>query len=130
LAAAALAAACLVAATPLAAFAARLSALPAGFSRALRVVLEVAAAGGAAFAGNFAPLVFIHCRESAVRRAALVSSTILFSHDYSRLSTNGDDPDRRRSLIGLPIANEPAPFVVAQFLRNPCESLHEFATSR
>jgi hypothetical protein len=112
-----------LAAAALAAFAASLSARAAGFSGALWVILEVSAAGRASFAGNLAALFFVHCRESAIRRAALVSTTIFFSHDYSTSIANGDVTDRRQALIGLRAENEPGPSRVARIPFNPCESL-------
>jgi hypothetical protein len=81
-----LAAAALVAAAARAALAAAagFSALAAGFRRALGIILEIAAAGRAALAGDLALFILIHRSEALVAGSTLASTIILFGHD-SRL---------------------------------------------
>jgi hypothetical protein len=50
-----------------------LPALAAGFGGALRVVLEVSAAGLTAFAGDFALLLLVHRCEAAIRSTGLMT---------------------------------------------------------
>jgi hypothetical protein len=83
LAATTLVASTLVAASLIAAFATALAAgsaaFPPGFGRALGVILEVAGAGRAALAGDFALLFLVHGGESALGRASTLIGRTFFS---------------------------------------------------